>query len=112
MNAVLISVLVVVGALIAVALDRVGRGPTIYDRLVGVALAAANSVALLLLIGFVFDRPEMFVDIALAYALLAFLFPVALAKYLEERTRHGEHGGIRGYAHVDREDDPEGGEGS
>jgi multicomponent Na+:H+ antiporter subunit F len=87
MNDVLIGVVLVVGLLITVALHRVGRGPTIFDRLVGVALAAANSVVLLLLIGFLFDRPEMFVDIALAYALLAFLFPVALAKYLDRETQ-------------------------
>lgn len=71
---------VVVGLLIAVALVRVVRGPTIPDRLIGAALATANSVILIVLLGFVFDRVDMFVDIALAYAILAFIFPIALAK--------------------------------
>jgi multicomponent Na+:H+ antiporter subunit F len=79
---------VAVGVLIALALHRVVRGPTIPDRLVGTALATANSVILLVLIGFVFGRIEMFVDIAIAYAVLAFLFPIALAKqYVRNRDR-------------------------
>lgn len=89
MNAFLVVATIAVGALIALALHRVVRGPTIPDRLVGTALATANSVILLVLVGFVFGRIDMFVDIALAYAVLAFLFPIALAKQYA-RNRDGE----------------------
>ncbi|MCI0816055.1 MAG: pH regulation protein F, partial [Chloroflexi bacterium] len=33
--------------------------------------------------GFIFERPEAFVDLALAYALLNFIAAVAAGKYLE-----------------------------
>ena len=38
-----------------------------------------------MLIGFVFERPDMFVDLALSYALLNFIGTVAVGKYLETR---------------------------
>jgi multisubunit Na+/H+ antiporter MnhF subunit len=34
-------------------------------------------------LGFVFDRAVLFLDIALGYALLAFLLPIALGRYFE-----------------------------
>jgi multisubunit Na+/H+ antiporter MnhF subunit len=34
-------------------------------------------------LGFYFERPVFFLDIALGYALLAFLLPIALGKYFE-----------------------------
>jgi multicomponent Na+:H+ antiporter subunit F len=86
MIAFLTVVTIAIGILIAIALHRVARGPTMPDRLVGAALATANSVLLVVLVGFIFGRVEMFVDIALAYAVLAFVFPVALAKQLERRS--------------------------
>ena len=42
-----------------------------------------NAIALLTITGFIFERPEMFVDLALTYALLNFIGTVAAAKYLE-----------------------------
>jgi multicomponent Na+:H+ antiporter subunit F len=40
-----------------------------------------NGFILLLLIGFLFERIDMFVDIAIAYALLNFIIMIVLAKY-------------------------------
>jgi len=37
----------------------------------------------LILTGYVFNRPDMFVDLALTYALLNFIGTVAIGKYLE-----------------------------
>lgn len=82
MRVVFIASALSVGLFIIVALVQVVRGPTVLERLLATSLAAANSMLLLVLIGFVFERPEMFVDIGLAYALLAFLFPLAFARYL------------------------------
>lgn len=76
-----------IGGLIIVALVQVMRGPTVLERLLATSLAAANSVILLILVGFVFERPDMFADIGLAYALLAFLFPLAFARYLDAEVR-------------------------
>ncbi|MEX0869388.1 MAG: monovalent cation/H+ antiporter complex subunit F [Nitriliruptoraceae bacterium] len=76
---------VVIVALIAVGLHRVWRGPTIFDRLVAIALVSVNSVAVLVIFGFLFGRATFFLDIALVYALLTFLLPIALGRYFEFR---------------------------
>jgi multicomponent Na+:H+ antiporter subunit F len=75
----------VVGILTITAIIGVARGPTVIDRLLSSSFGAVSSVVLLMLIGFIYGRPELFVDIGLSYALLAFLFPLAFARYLESR---------------------------
>lgn len=85
MSPYLITVLVIVGVLIAVGLYRVWAGPTVFDRLIAVALVSVNGVIVLVVLGFVVERPVLFLDIALGYALLAFLLPIALGRYFEER---------------------------
>ena len=61
----------------------VGRTP--FDRLLAAAAIGTNAVILLVLTGFVFERPDTFVDLALSYALLNFIGTVAVGKYLETR---------------------------
>jgi multicomponent Na+:H+ antiporter subunit F len=85
MNTLLIVLAFVVGALTMSAVIGVARGPTVIDRLLASSFGAVSSVVLLMLIGFIFGRPQLFVDIGLSYALLAFLFPLAFARYLEAR---------------------------
>lgn len=91
MSIFLITMLLTVGVMIAVGLYRVFAGPTVFDRLVAVSLLTVNSVVMIVVLGFVFDRPALFLDIALSYALLAFLFPIALARYFERRTTSAHH---------------------
>ena len=62
---------------------RIVRGPRVYNRLLATGAVGANAIALLAITGFIFERPEMFVDLALTYALLNFIGTVAAAKYLE-----------------------------
>ena len=50
------------------------------------------SIVLLAMIGYLFDRPDMFVDLALTYALLNFIGTVAVAKYLENHPEESESG--------------------
>ena len=68
------------------ALYRVAVGPTSYDRLVAVNVIGTKTAVLLVVIGTLFDRLDMFVDFALAYALLNFVGSLAVARYLN-RTR-------------------------
>jgi multicomponent Na+:H+ antiporter subunit F len=77
-----------VAVLIVLGLRRVAAGPTVFDRLIAVALVTVNGVVILVLLGFLFDRPAFFLDIALAYALLAFVLPIAVSRYFEQRSRH------------------------
>jgi multisubunit Na+/H+ antiporter MnhF subunit len=86
-NTLLTGATLAIGVLILITLVQIARADTVLDRLLNTALAAANSLVLLVLIGFVFGAPSFFGDIGLAYALLAFLFPLAFAKYLENERR-------------------------
>ena len=83
MTSFLLGALLAVGVLIILGLVRVYLGPTVFDRLIAVALVSVNGVVIIVLLGFFFERPILFLDIALGYALLAFLVPIALGKYFE-----------------------------
>lgn len=61
---------------------RMARGPTVFDRMVGVGAAGTTTVILVCLLGRVAGRMDMFVDIAIAYAMLNFSGSLVVAKYL------------------------------
>jgi multicomponent Na+:H+ antiporter subunit F len=78
-------------AILAISVLNVFRltiGHTVFDRSLAAAAIGANTVALVTVIGFIFARPDMFVDVAIAYSLLGFIGIVVLAKYLEQRRGH------------------------
>jgi multicomponent Na+:H+ antiporter subunit F len=66
-------------------LYRAVTGPTVLDRLVGVNAIGSKTTVLLILIGIIFGRVEMFVDIALAYALLNFIAVLAASRYFQKK---------------------------
>ena len=65
------------------SLYRLLHGPTLWDRLSGLGLLGTKTIVLLLLIGRLTDREDIFVDITLSYALISFIGAIALAKYFE-----------------------------
>lgn len=65
---------------------RVVMGPTALDRIVAINMVGTKTAVLLVIIGQFFDQPGMFVDFALAYALLNFIGSLAAARYFK-RTR-------------------------
>ena len=67
------------------ALYRALFGPTVLDRLIGVNAIGSKTVVLLLLIGSLYERVDMFVDIALAYAFLDFVAVLAASRYFHKR---------------------------
>lgn len=71
--------------LMFLSLYRAVRGPTILDRLIGVNAIGSKTTALLVLIGLFYHRVEMFVDIALAYAMLNFIAILAASRYFQKR---------------------------
>jgi multicomponent Na+:H+ antiporter subunit F len=71
--------------LMLVSLYRAVAGPTVLDRLIGSNAIGTKTVVLLLVIGFLYGRVEMFVDIALAYALLNFITVLAASKYFYKK---------------------------
>ena len=68
-------------ALILLCLIRLYLGPTLADRAIAVDTVNTLTVAVLILLGVSF-RQTIFVDVAIVYALLSFVSPLFIAKYL------------------------------
>ncbi len=71
--------------LMILSLYRAVFGPTVMDRMIGVNAIGSKTTALLILIGFIYHRVDMFVDIALGYALLNFIAVLAASRYFQKR---------------------------
>ncbi len=72
---------------LGLALVRVIKGPTIFDRVIAGNSVGTLSVLLLAVIGYVFGRPE-FIDLAITYALLNVIGTIAVLKFF----RYGDLG--------------------
>lgn len=59
---------------------RLISGPTLPDRIVAAQAITTKTLAILVLLAFMYD--QVFLDISLTYAVLAFLSVLAVAKYL------------------------------
>jgi len=71
--------------LMVLPLYRAVFGPTVLDRLVGVNAIGSKTTVLLILIGLIYGRVDMFIDIALAYALLNFIAVLAASRYFQKK---------------------------
>src|SRR5210317_1387459 len=71
--------------LMILSLLRALIGPTILDRILGGNVIGTKTTALLLIIGLLYENLGMFVDIALAYALLNFIATLGAAKFFLRR---------------------------
>ena len=80
-----LAVLVSLAAIALVYLYRVVQGPTVFDRLLGLNGISSIAIMLLVIIGTLYERLDMFVDIAVGYALLNLVGALAVAKYLEHK---------------------------
>ena len=76
--------------LMSIPLYRALAGPTVLDRMVGANAIGSKTTVLLIFIGYMFHRVDMFVDIALAYALLNFIAVLAASRYFQKKK------GLRG----------------
>jgi multicomponent Na+:H+ antiporter subunit F len=83
MSTFLLTVTIAIALVTATAMYRVAVGKTIFDRVIAAGMVGTNGFILLILIGFLFERVDMFVDIALAYALLNFVVVIVLGKYFD-----------------------------
>ncbi|MFW6137956.1 MAG: monovalent cation/H+ antiporter complex subunit F [Spirochaetota bacterium] len=82
MNGIVTIFLAVIGAGIFLCFLRMLIGPTASDRAVAVDTITTTVVALLVLLGFIFQR-YVYLDVSLVYSLLSFVGLVALARFLE-----------------------------
>lgn len=85
MSSFFIFVLITLTVLMVVYLYRVVRGPSIFDRVLGLNGISTKAIVLLVVIGTLYERVDMFVDISTGYALLNLVGALAIAKFLEER---------------------------
>lgn len=76
-----VTILAILAAMLII-LYRAIKGPSIYDRILGVNVFGTMTVLFIAVFGFLTGRPE-FLDIALAYALINFIATIAILKFFE-----------------------------
>jgi len=74
--------LIFIGAGMFLCLLRTLKGPTSADRAMGLDTFSTVTTALLVLLGFIFER-GIYLDVSLVYAVLSFIGSVAIARFLE-----------------------------
>ncbi|HHW94415.1 MAG TPA: pH regulation protein F [Mogibacterium sp.] len=62
-------------------------GKMIYDRMNAVFVMNTNVIMLIMTMGFIDGRYDMYIDIALSYSILGFVSTVILAKYIGGRRK-------------------------
>ncbi|MBE9541202.1 MAG: hypothetical protein E3J28_06395 [Desulfobacteraceae bacterium] len=70
-------------SLVFLCLYRAVFGPGVLNRIAAISAIGTKTLVILLLMGFIYNRVEMFVDISMVYALLNFIGTITAAKYLE-----------------------------
>ena len=63
---------------------RICRGPTAADRTVGIDILGVTLVSFCAVLG-VFTKRDLYITLAIAWALLAFIGTIGLGKFLEGR---------------------------
>ncbi len=85
MNNFLLIISLILGFLIILSLYRGVFGPTVFDRIIGVGFVGSKALAILVLMGFIYKRIDMFVDISLAYSFLIFISTLVFAKHFQKK---------------------------
>ncbi len=69
-----------------VYLYRSVKGPSTFDRVIGLLGISTNANILMIILGILSNRLDMFIDICLGYVLLNLVGSLAIAKYLQEKN--------------------------
>ncbi len=85
MHTLLLGTAMTLALAMLLSLYRVLRGPTPFDRLTGLGLIGTKTIVLLVVLGFLSGRVDIFVDIALSYTLISAVGSLILAKYFEHK---------------------------
>ena len=78
-----IAMTVAIMLLMLCNLYRVVAGPTVIDRMLGMNVIGTKTTILIVLIGVIDGRVNLFIDITLAYALLSFITSIAAARFYQ-----------------------------
>ena len=95
MDAFILGIGVTLCIMLLLALFRAISGPTAIDRIMGVNVIGTKTTIILVLLGTLYHRVDMFVDIALAYALLNFIVTIGASRYFQ----HHKNLTARGYGY-------------
>jgi len=79
----MIFFIIIIGIGIIFCIIRMIKGPTAADRAIAVDTVTTIIVALLVLLGFVFQR-YVYLDVSLVYSIISFVGLIAIARYLEK----------------------------
>ena len=82
MNIVLSGAAIIILINSFLCLSRVIRGPSIQDRVLAINIVGTKTLALLILISYIF-KSSLYLDVAMVYALLNFIVTVAVSHYVE-----------------------------
>ncbi len=85
MNDFFIAIGLILGLLALICLYRGIFGPTVIDRIIGVGAVGTKTLIILLLMGFIYNRIDMFVDISLLYAIINFIGVLIFSKYFIQK---------------------------
>ena len=102
MDAFFLGIAVTLCFMMLMALYRAIFGPTAIDRIMGVNVIGTKTTILLVVIGTLYHRVDMFIDIALAYALLNFIVTIGASRYFQHH-KNLKPGGY-GFRHKAEED--------
>lgn len=67
-----LAVSIAIGLLIILSMYRAVFGPTIFDRIIGSGFIGTKTIIVIVLMGFIFKRIDMFIDVAIVYSILNF----------------------------------------
>lgn len=66
------------------------KGPTMIDRVIGANVIGTMVVSLIVLVGIILDKLDMYVDLALTYALLNFLTSLVAGRFLKHVVKKND----------------------
>jgi len=88
-------VLLIMFGYLTIYIVRVVKGPSIWDRLLGLNLISTKILLIIILFASLNNTPYL-LDIAIVYALLGFIGLIFIALFLLDRLRREETDGNRG----------------
>lgn len=66
-------------------LARTVKGPSVFDRLIGLNAMGTKVAVLLVLVGLIYGRADLFIDLALALFVLNLVATLLIARYVRQQ---------------------------
>ncbi|PSL07198.1 cation:proton antiporter [Cecembia rubra] len=82
-------VIPILGISVILVFIRFLKGPSLADRVISLDMLILMAIGIVVIYSIIYDQ-STFLDIAMLFALIAFLGTVAFAYYLEERRKRNE----------------------